>query len=352
MNTLYFSNKILLWYLQNKRNLPWRQVSDPYLIWISEVILQQTRIDQGLNYYMRFIEQFPDVHQLANADLNMVLKIWQGLGYYSRARNLHTGAKMVVQEFNGIFPQSANELKKIKGIGDYTSAAIASIAFNEIVPAIDGNAYRVLSRIYGIQTPIDTSTGKKQFKELAEKLIDKQNPGDYNQAVMDFGAIVCTPRNPQCIECPFTDACIAKDHGTISLLPVKEKKLKQRNRHFYYMVIEDKGAIYFKQRAEKDIWQNLFDFPLIEFNAQKNIEEITASQHWKKLFNNNIVSIESVSDEFQHILTHQRIFARFIHIRLKSENKLPSNFQRIDKRNIFELAVPKLIENYLVSKNL
>lgn len=236
MKTLDFSNKILSWYFQEKRELPWRNSSDPYRVWISEIILQQTRIDQGTSYYNRLIGRFPTVHSLAESTEDEVLKLWQGLGYYSRARNLFAGAQQIVNIYHGRFPSQSKELKKIKGIGDYTAAAIASISFNEPVAAIDGNVYRVLSRIFGIDTPIDTTAGKKLFAELAQNIMDKKNPGDYNQAVMEFGALHCKPKQPLCNQCPFSNQCIAYGSQTIAALPVKSKKTKQRNRYFYIFI--------------------------------------------------------------------------------------------------------------------
>lgn len=350
MKPLYFSNKILKWYNTEKRELPWREISNPYHIWISEVILQQTRIDQGINYYLRFIENFPSLESLATTEVDNVLKLWQGLGYYSRARNLHFASQQILRNFNGTFPETADELKKIKGIGDYTSAAIASIAFNEPVPAIDGNVYRVLSRIFGIEDPIDTGKGKKTFRALADQLIDKKHPGDFNQAVMEFGALHCKPRQPLCEECIFLNDCVAYSKQMIQKLPVKSKKTKVRNRYFYYLYIEQGNFIYFKKRTEKDIWNNLFDFPLVETSHQMNFEKITASKDWQSIFNDLPIEISAISDEVIHLLSHQRIHARFIHIQLISEKNLPTNFLKIDKRNIFDLAVPKIIENYLNSK--
>lgn len=351
MKPLYFSNKILKWYYHEKRQLPWRGISDPYLIWISEIILQQTRIDQGINYYLRFVENFPTVHSLATANQDEVLKLWQGLGYYSRARNLHFGAKQILKDFNGKFPTSSDDLKKIKGIGDYSAAAIASIAFNEPIAAIDGNVYRVLSRIFGISEPIDTTKGKKIFAELANQLIDQNNPGDFNQAVMEFGALHCKPKQALCHQCGFARSCIAYSLNTIEHFPVKSKKTKQRNRYFYYLHIEQANNLFFKKRVEKDIWHNLYDFPLIETTEKKSIEVIFESDEWKTLFNNSDIQIKNISNEVIHILSHQKIHVQFIHLSLISEKNLSSNFQKIDKRNIFELAVPRLIENYLNGLN-
>lgn len=351
MNHLLFSTKILTWYYQNKRNLPWRNISDPYKIWISEVILQQTRVDQGISYYLNFIEKYPTVEHLALSSEDIVLKQWQGLGYYSRARNLFYGAKQIFFELKNIFPSGYIHLIKIKGIGEYTASAIASIAFNEPIAAIDGNVYRVLSRIYGIYSPIDTLAGKKQFKELANLLIDKEKPGDFNQALMEFGAIHCKPQNPNCINCIFSNNCHAIVNNAINLLPIKSKSIKKRNRYFNYFVIENKNSIVFKKRTEDDIWKNMFDFPLIETEKLYSIEDFSKSVEWKNYFKNAKIEITDVSKIVQHFLTHQKIIVRFIHITINNKKNLSIDFISINKKNTFDLAVPKIIENYLTEKN-
>lgn len=347
MNNLAFRLKIKEWYQHEKRDLPWRTTPHPYNIWISEVILQQTRIEQGLNYYNRFINTFPDVTSLANAEEETVLKLWQGLGYYSRARNLLKGAKQIADTFNGQFPNNVSDLKRIKGIGDYTAAAIASIAFNTPVATVDGNVYRVLSRIFDIETPIDTTSGKKIFAELANQLLDKHNPGNHNQAVMEFGALHCKHRNPDCNNCIFKNDCIAHNNKIVVDRPIKQKKIKQRDRYFYYLIIDSNNCIYLKKRTNKDIWQNLYDFPLIETNNKIPLENIIQQKEWKKTFHNTLVEINHISKEIIHILSHQKIHVHFIHIKLNYENKIASNFIKIDKKNIFELPMPRLIERYL-----
>src|ERR1035437_3971325 len=232
-----FHKILTLWYQQNKRDLPWRMNNDPYSVWVSEIILQQTRIDQGTAYYLRFIRRFPDIESLANSSEEEVLKMWQGLGYYSRARNMHHAARQIMTEFNGRFPDSYNIIRTLKGVGDYTAAAIASISFGSENVVIDGNVYRVLSRIFGIATPIDTTNGKKEFSILAHSLLDKQNPGIFNEALMEFGALQCVPRNPLCIQCPFQDRCVALKNNQIDQFPVKSKQPKQKNRYFNYLFI-------------------------------------------------------------------------------------------------------------------
>ncbi len=260
-----FSNTLIMWYLINQRDLPWRKSNNPYLIWLSEIILQQTRIAQGTSYYEKFVTEFDTIFDLAEADEKTILKLWQGLGYYSRARNLHSTAKIVASEYNGQFPRSYTELIKLKGIGDYTASAIASIAFDQPYATVDGNVYRVLSRVFGIKTPINESQGIREFKLLAEELLNPDDPGTHNQALMEFGALVCTPKKPKCDSCIFNDTCYALQEKRIDVLPVKLKKLKIRKRYFNYLVIDFKGeSTLIQQRKKKDIWQNLYEFPLYE----------------------------------------------------------------------------------------
>ncbi len=274
-----FSDKILAWYHENKRDLPWRETLDPYKIWLSEIILQQTRVAQGTPYYFKFVDAFPTVQDLANADEEQVLKLWQGLGYYSRARNLHAAAKIVVQDYNGVFPASYKELLKLKGIGDYTASAISSICFNEPRAVVDGNVYRVLSRYFGVDIPINSSEGIKYFKQLAQEMLHPTNIRDYNQGIMEFGAIQCTPKNPNCEVCPITDGCLALARGTIKNLPVKVGKTKVKNRYFNYLVpirITEAGdkITQLRQRKGKGIWQNLWEFPLLETENEVGLEQI------------------------------------------------------------------------------
>lgn len=347
MNNFFFGVRILNWYNINKRDLPWRNTKNPYYIWISEVILQQTRVEQGKQYYLKFIESFPNIKSLASASEDETLKLWQGLGYYSRARNLHRGAKQIIELHNEIFPNKYAELLKISGIGSYTAAAIASIAFNIAVAAIDGNVYRVLSRVFEIDVPIDSNTGKKTFENLANKLIDKKQPGNYNQALMELGAIICKPRNPFCKNCPLQNNCLAYKNGRINTLPVKSKKVLVRKRYFYYLIINYKEWIYVKQRTENDIWKKLYDFPLIESPKDLPTKLITQSTDWINIFGQNYATLNHVSELVNHQLTHQKIYARFIQLTIKNEKYLPANFIKINKRDIFGLAVPKIIENYL-----
>jgi len=338
------------WYKQNKRDLPWRANNVPYYVWVSEIILQQTRVDQGTDYFLRFIEKFPDIQSLACASEIEVLKIWQGLGYYSRARNMHVAARQVMDEFNGQFPRNYESIKKLKGIGDYTAAAVASISFGLPYAAIDGNVYRVLSRIFGITTPIDSTNGKKEFTGLAMELIDPQNPGTFNEALMEFGALQCTPRNPGCITCPFQNQCLAFNQGTVALFPVKSNKTKVRHRFFNYLYLEHEQSIFLEKRETNDIWQNLYQLPMIESPKGLTLEELLADDQFRSLFDKSDTVIGSVSPEIIHLLSHQKLHVRFLEI---SVSKLQANHRwiKILPENLSEYPIPKLIDNFLMEKN-
>jgi A/G-specific adenine glycosylase len=342
----YFHKILTLWYQQNKRDLPWRANNEPFLVWVSEIILQQTRIDQGTAYYLRFMSRFPNIESLANSSEEEVLKMWQGLGYYSRARNMHHAARQIMTDFNGKFPNSYHIIRTLKGIGDYTAAAIASISFGSENAVIDGNVYRVLSRIFGIATPIDTTIGKKEFSILAHSLLDKQNPGIFNEALMEFGALQCVPRNPLCIQCPFQDRCVALKNNQIDQFPVKSKQPKQKNRYFNYLFINYEGNFYLEKRSKRDIWHNLYQFPLIETMEQVSETEIISSQEFQNLFNGLKVTIESVTPESIHLLTHQRLHIRFFQITL-SQPIINSPWIMTNKSDVFRFPIPKPIDNYL-----
>lgn len=348
-----FSSELINWYHQNKRDLPWRNTTHPYKIWLSEIILQQTRVDQGLPYYRNFIENFPTINELANASEQEVLKLWQGLGYYSRARNLHTAAKSIINNHHGKFPEDYKAILSLKGIGEYTAAAIASFAYNQPYAVVDGNVYRVLARVYGIDTPIDSSEGKKSFKQLAQELIDKNNAATYNQAIMEFGALQCTPTNPNCTNCIFNTNCIAFTNSMINELPVKSNKLKQKDRFFNYLVIIDsENNIYIHKRTANDIWKGLYDFPMIE--TKKNIEHfedlLLHNNILSRLLSNDDWKITKKSNIQKHILSHQKIHATFWHIHSSKELKNTlENFSKTPLKNIHEYPFPKLIENYVNS---
>jgi len=339
-----FSEEIIGWYHQNKRDLPWRKTTDPYQIWLSEIILQQTRVDQGLAYFNKFIENYPTIDLLANASEKEVLNHWQGLGYYSRARNLHFTAKLIVDEYKGVFPTTYKDVLSLKGVGEYTAAAITSFAYGLTYPVIDGNVYRVLSRIFGVETPIDSTLGKKEFKALANELIDSKRPADYNQAIMEFGALQCKPKLPKCEDCPLRLSCFALKNDLIAELPKKEKKIKQRNRFFNYTVIIDEDSIYLKERTEKDIWIGLYDFPLIETEKQLN-----SFKTIKDSFKNIGLDLIDKSIEYKHILSHQKIYATFWLVNAKNNNYFDANFTKIPLKEINNYPVPKLIDNYLQS---
>ncbi len=362
-----FAATVISWYHQNKRDLPWRKTRDPFKVWLSEVILQQTRVAQGLSYYNAFVKKYPDVKKLAAAQEKDILKLWQGLGYYSRARNLHHAAKEVVKNFSGKFPDNYNELKKLKGIGDYTAAAISSFCFNEVQPVVDGNVYRVLSRIFGIETPIDSTAGKKEFRELANELIPEKFPADFNQAVMEFGAIQCIPKKPDCGKCPFVQFCAARKENRIQALPVKSKKTKVTDRYFYYLVLHHEGNIYLKQRTENDIWKNLYDFPLIETKKSLSQKQLLQTKEWREKIQNPKFKIRDFSESLKHVLSHQRLHVRFVEIELgkkpeayqtgvnlsnRSSSKgkgtaAMKNFIPVKEKDLKKYAVPVVIANYL-----
>lgn len=337
-----FSEKLIVWYNEHKRDLPWRKTTDPYQIWLSEIILQQTRVDQGLDYFNKFIKKHPDIHSLAKSSEKDVLNLWQGLGYYSRARNLHFTAKYISNELNGEFPTIYKDILNLKGVGEYTAAAIASFAYKEAYPVVDGNVYRVLSRMFGIENPIDSTEGKKVFKQLATELIDTKNPDTYNQAIMEFGALQCTPKKPNCEDCPYLLECFAYKNGLITELPKKEKKIKQRNRYFNYLVIINNDSIYLNERKEKDIWQGLFDFPVFETK-----EPLTSFPLLEKEFSNIGLTLKNQSTEYKHILSHQKIYATFWLVSSNKTKNIDSKFVKTPLKEINNYPIPKLIDNYL-----
>lgn len=344
-----FAEEIIHWYHQNKRDLPWRDIQDPYKIWLSEVILQQTRVEQGLPYYQSFTNTFPTVQLLAEADEETVLKLWQGLGYYSRARNLHFAAKQVVNEFQGQFPNSYHDLLTLKGVGEYTAAAIASFAFELPHAVVDGNVFRLLSRYFNIDTPINTGSGKKVFSQLANELLPNEQASDFNQAIMEFGARQCTPNNPNCKECPLQHNCLALANNTIDSLPVKNKTIKQKKLYFDYFFIRYQGHTYLKKRTKKGIWQNLFDFPLLEGESMP--EEKFVLENIEKWIKCNHFDVLSVTKPYKHILSHRIIHARFWEISCKTAPQL-EDFQKIRIEDLNIPPIPRLIELFLQDKAL
>ena len=308
-----FTNLLIEWYLQNKRDLPWRNTTNPYPIWLSEIILQQTRVAQGIPYFYAFLESFPTVKELAIADEQQVLKLWQGLGYYSRARNLHQTAQYIANELDGVFPNSYAGLIQLKGIGEYTAAAIASFAYNEPVPVVDGNVFRVVSRYFGIESDISTGKTKKEFTALAAELLSKEQPALFNQAIMEFGAMHCTPKNPDCENCIFNSSCVALQKGLVGQLPFKSKKIKIRKRYFNYIVLQDKkGNTKIQQRTDKGIWHNLYEFPLFETTQEEGFETIAPLIKNDTDFGDSVVSIQEANPiSLIHKLSHQHLYIKF-----------------------------------------
>lgn len=339
---MVFSKVLVAWYLQNKRDLPWRNTSDPYKIWLSEIMLQQTRVAQGLPYYYKFLDNFPKIKNLADAHEDEVLKLWQGLGYYSRARNLHATAKHVAYNLEGKFPDTYKELKKLKGVGDYTASAIASISFNEAQPVVDGNVYRVLSRFFGVQLPINSTEGVKFFKELAHKVKSEEAIATYNQAIMEFGAVQCKPQSPDCDVCPLKNECIAYKDGLVTMLPVKLKKVKIKHRYFNYIVfIDSSGQTKLQKRTQKGIWYNLFEFPLVETSVSDT--SIEALQKHSLFQNVKIDSIQLYNDkDVVHKLSHQHLHTKFWIVHL--QNQLEDGISLSESK---EYAVPVLIANFM-----
>ncbi|WP_339707381.1 A/G-specific adenine glycosylase [uncultured Kriegella sp.] len=338
-----FSEKILLWYSGNKRSLPWRNTRDPYKIWLSEIMLQQTRVAQGLPYYLKFNEAFPTVEHLANASEEQVLKLWQGLGYYSRARNLHATAKMVVKVYDGVFPNTYSELLKLKGVGDYTASAIASICFDEPQPVVDGNVYRVLARYFGVDTPINSTNGIKYFKQLAREVMNTGNIRDYNQAIMEFGAIQCAPKKPNCARCPLNGSCVALQKNLVDLLPVKINKTKVKKRYFNYLVMLDtENQTRLQQRKGKGIWQNLWEFPLFETKTEIGLNEIKNHLIGDLKLSSSTEILLYNKDQIVHKLSHQHLYTKFWIV------KIDARFDKgITLKQLDEFPVPVLIADLI-----
>jgi A/G-specific adenine glycosylase len=341
----WFSEGLIKWYNKNKRDLPWRQETDPYKIWLSEIILQQTQVAQGLSYYLKFTECYPTVKKLALAKEDEVLKLWQGLGYYSRARNLHETAKKIHTEYKGTFPASFEEIKALKGIGDYTAAAIASFAYNLPHAVVDGNVYRVLSRVFGIKTPIDASQAKKEFQNLANQLIDTKKPAQHNQAIMEFGSQFCKPANPNCETCIFRNRCFAFANKLVAELPIKSKKIKIKNRYFNYLVVIDKREdVLVHKRTKKDIWEGLYEFVLIETPEDCTLAALQQMESFKSLLKTKY-SLLYTSHTYKHVLSHQHLYAKFYVIKSHSAFKNASSKTALE--NVKKLAFPRLIEKFL-----
>nr|WP_082671541.1 A/G-specific adenine glycosylase [Myroides marinus] len=345
--TMIFSNKLITWYLENKRFLPWRETKNPYAIWLSEIILQQTRVAQGLPYFEAFLNTYPTVTDLANAPEDDVMRLWQGLGYYSRARNLHATAKKVAYELNGNFPTNYKDLLTLKGVGEYTAAAIASIAYDEVVPVVDGNVFRVLSRVYGITSDISANSTKKEFQELAATLIPAEAPATFNQAIMDFGATQCTPKSPDCSLCPYINDCVAYATNQVSTLPIKLAKVKVKKRYLDFIIILDaNGNTIIEQRTEKDIWQQLYQFPLID-SFKHNAEDINdyVKEKFDSLYIKEVLAL--TNEAITHQLSHQKLHIKFWGVRV---DNIPTDSTAWAELNKF--GFPIVIHNFIKSLDL
>jgi A/G-specific adenine glycosylase len=341
-----FQHEIVKWYQLNKRDLPWRHTQDAYVIWLSEIIMQQTRVEQGLPYFNRFLTEFPTVADFAAATETRVLNLWQGLGYYSRGRNMHHTAQQVMSIYQGIFPVQYHELLKLKGIGTYTAAAISSFAAGESRAVVDGNVFRVIARYFGIATPINSTEGKKQFETIAQELIHHQDPMVYNQAIMEFGALQCKPKSPDCSSCPLQLGCEARRKQLVTILPVKLKKLVVKVRHFNYLILQKGAELLVKKRASGDIWQHLYDFPLIETDDLVDYPDETLIESAKKMFGNQVVLTPLVTKK--HVLTHQIIYVRFFVLANYIVNfKQDTSMIWAGSAELNDLPQPKVITNFI-----
>jgi len=344
-----FHNILIKWYLQNKRDLPWRKTVDPYQIWLSEIMLQQTRVVQGMPYFFSFTKEFPTVKHLADAPEEKVLKLWQGLGYYSRARNLHKTAQYISNDLSGVFPDSYKELLKLKGVGEYTAAAIASFSYNEPVPVVDGNVFRVLSRYFDIESDIAFPATKKEFTALAQELMPKDNPAIFNQAIMEFGALQCVPKSPDCFVCVFNESCLALQKGKVNTLPVKSKKVKVTNRYFNYLILEDvDGNTLIRKRSEKGIWHNLYEFPLLETQSIVDFDIVSKKAKEEIFPSYTIIGIEDCAEStIVHKLSHQHLHIQFW--KIKVQEKIENG---IDSQKIKTFPFPIVIYNFIEKQEI
>ena len=341
-----FTRDLLKWHREkNTRELPWKGEKDPYRVWLSEVILQQTRVEQGLGYYQKFLESYPDIHQLAKAPEEQVFKLWEGLGYYSRCRNLVATARMISTELNGTFPSQYESILGLKGVGPYTAAAISSFAFGLPHAVVDGNVFRVLSRVFGISKDISSGDGKTFFTQLANELLSREEPAAYNQAIMDFGAGICKPANPLCNQCPFNKYCVAYNEEQVELLPVKGKKLRIKERWFYYVVAEYQNKLVINKRSGKDIWKDLYEFILVETERKEEVKEVIRHAVDRKLLKKDQFMIESVSTLQTQKLSHQKINGYFIKVRLNKKPQLAGTVV-VTRNELKNYAFPALINSY------
>ncbi|MEM1319513.1 MAG: A/G-specific adenine glycosylase [Bacteroidota bacterium] len=348
-----FRQTLMDWYAQSHRPMPWKGIKNPYLIWLSEIILQQTRVEQGWAYFERFRENFPTVKHLAEAEEDVVMKLWEGLGYYSRARNLHATAKYIAFDLKEEFPKTYESLLRLKGVGPYTAAAIGSFAYDLPVAVVDGNVYRVLSRYFGITTPIDSTLGKKEFAALAQELLDKNQAGRYNQAIIDFGATQCKPKRPNCPQCPMQEGCVAYHDDQVNSLPIKSKKIKRKTRYFNYLVINAANQVLLQKRNQKDIWQNLYEFPLIESEQLLQRSALKETKSWQEWSFLQSAGITRQAGPFKQQLTHQTIIANFWEIQLSSSLKPEAfAFLAVPRKSLRKYAFPRIIDLYLQDKSL
>ncbi|MDR0430300.1 MAG: A/G-specific adenine glycosylase [Tannerellaceae bacterium] len=342
------SDRLVDWYGTHKRDLPWRNSADPYIIWISEIILQQTRVAQGMSYFLHFTKRFPDVQSLANAHEDDVLKYWQGLGYYSRARNLHAAARQIIELYDGRFPTEYKEVLSLKGVGEYTASAIVSFVWNQPYPVVDGNVFRVLSRLFALGTPIDTSKGKKEYTELAASVMNPEKAGLHNQAIMEFGALQCVPQNPDCGVCPLQDKCAGFATGTPQSFPVKQNKTKTRNRYFHYLHILYEGKTWLNRRSGNDIWKGLYELPLIETEMPADFTRLQQTTAFRRLFGDaGKLSISIELSGIKHVLSHQILYASFYKIEIGNKAPALDSYLEIPDNNIGNYAVPRLVQLYL-----
>lgn len=344
---LRLSSILIRWYNRNKRDLPWRDTTDPYIIWISEIILQQTRVDQGYAYFTRFVKRFPSVDLLAQAEEDEVLKLWQGLGYYSRARNLHAAAKIVLEKYQGVFPQDYTDVLSMKGVGEYTAAAIVSFAYDQPHAVVDGNVFRVLSRIFAVEEPIDSTKGKKLFSQLAQELLDDKRAGLHNQAIMEFGALQCVPVSPDCNSCPASVMCLAYAQDKVNVYPVKAGKQKVRARFFnYFDVRYGDGYMLLHKRMAKDIWQGLYELPLIETAEAMSIEELHRTDSFRRIFENGDGLHIKYITQMKHILSHQAIHAVFYQVEVRKVSAV-DGYIEVRASDVDEYPVSRLVHKYL-----
>ena len=343
-----FGDQLIRWHETIDRELPWKKDQDPYKIWLSEIIMQQTRVAQGTPYYLKFVSEYPTIIDLADASEEDVMKLWQGLGYYSRARNLHHAAKTVKNEFAGEFPTDYKDILSLKGVGKYTAAAIASFAYGQEYAVVDGNVIRVLSRYYGMTDAVDQSATLNSIQEKANQLLNGSDPADFNQAIMDFGALHCTPKLPNCDACIFADTCIAFQNDLVSIIPTKAKKIKKRNRYLHYLIIKDRaGKLIIHHRTKKDIWKSLYDYFCIELSSEVQVDERTIKEKVNDLFGLEINSIVYPTKIYKHILSHQTLYGQFYKVSVDELTQVEHPYRKVDQDKIHSYALPVLITNYL-----